>query len=250
VKQPAAVPAATPVKAEPPAPVVTASFSGPAGTSAQRLDPASPGAPTRPIAGLTRPGASASEAERFAYWSTVVKAGGGQVNPHGMTTVLGVRGLAADGGLHHTSVNRDYNDTFVILRPDGRVFEFGGSTHPGNEIAAGVPALGVGLLRPGSYVAQPHGQRFGSDSFAITTERGGGAVPGVRDADHDGLFSPQESATSQTRGDTMTGVLFHQNSAYSVGCQTFEPASWARFVEALGGPKKAFSYTLVEAAQP
>lgn len=198
----------------------------------------------------------ATEAERYDHYARIVRANGGQVCPNGQATVLGIRGVSLDGSAHGTTSSRRYDDTFVVLTPDGRVRELRGATHPGQNRSTMSPdadgdGVGdVGMIRPGNYQVVPNGPHAGNASYHVRTSGGSGNVPGWRDTNHDGSFSDAEREASERRGDTLSGVLFHQgnpSSPVSIGCQTLDPASYRRFIEAVGGPNAAFSYTLVGA---
>ena len=77
-----------------------------------------------------------------------------------------------------------------------------------------------------------------------------GALPGWRDTNQDGRFSNEERAASERRRDNLTGVLFHpggSSAPTSIGCQTMDPGTYQQFVDAIGGPRARFTYTLVDA---
>ncbi len=194
----------------------------------------------------------ATEAEKFRHYAAIVAANGGKVNPAGLATVLGVRGLNADGARHATRATRAYDDFIVVLTSDGHVNEFSGATHPGNAWSPkardvdGDTKGDVGTIRPGNFLAEPHGPQFGGPSFSLRTADGNPRLPGWRDTDQDGRVSERERTASVRRADSLTEVLFHPDSAFSVGCQTLAPNDWERFVEAVGGPAAHFTYTLVD----
>jgi hypothetical protein len=201
--------------------------------------------------------AGASEAERYAHYAAIVRQNGGEVCPSGRPTVLGLRGLSSDGAHHATSSSRSYDDTFVVLTPDGHVREFSGATHPGQNRSTMSPDVtgdgvgDVGMIKPGNYDVVPNGQHAGNASYHVRTSGGSGNLPGWRDTNQDGRMSDAERAASDQRGDTLNGVLFHQGSTYaptSIGCQTMSPETYNAFMSAMGGPGQRFSYTLVDAS--
>jgi hypothetical protein len=194
-----------------------------------------------------------SEREKYEFYASIIRRHGGQVNPNGVPTVLGMRAVAPGAGV---SSNNRFDDTFVVLLPSGRVHEFRGATHPAQYASSISPDVNrdgrgdVGMIRPGNYMAVPNGNFKGRPSFHIKTMEGSGRLPGWRDTNQDGVYSPEELRASEARGDGLTEVLFHRGnelSATSIGCQTLSSADYDRFVSVLGGANASFSYTLVDA---
>ncbi len=224
-----------------------------AGQQINRRDPE----PTRPGNGsdfepnrpapvdIGRP--SGDERQRYDYYASMVRRAGGEVCPNGQPTVLGLR--AGEGG-----AAREYRDRFIVLTPNGRVHEFTGATYPGQSRSSASPDVtgdgvgDVGMIRPGNYQVVPNGEHAGAASFHVRTLGGSGSIPGWRDSNHDGAYSSTERSASERRGDRLTGVLFHQGNSSapsSIGCQTMSPAEYRRFLDAVGGPRGSFTYTLV-----
>lgn len=205
---------------------------------------------------LREPSARVERVDHEAY-ASIVRARGGAVNPQGRVTVLGIRGLDVSGRIHDARVVREYDDTLVVLRPDGTAFKLAVSTHPWETRAAGVPDVDgdrtpdVGMIRPGEYaVARREASRniLGKPTFAIGTQASD-RVPGWRDTNHDGVYDERERAQSESRGDTLTGVLFHQGGAgapAAVGCQVLADAEMRAFAELTAGSPR-FNYVLVDA---
>ena len=197
--------------------------------------------------------AGASEAQKYAHYSAIVKANGGQVCPDGKPTVLGVRGMDIHGNRHDSNTSaRSYNETFVVLTPDGHCREFKGATHPGQNTSTQARddngTRGVGIIDTGNFKVVPHGPHAGAASFEVRTLRNSGNLPGVRDTNGDGHMSASEAAASARRGDTLTGVLFHQgnpDTPSSIGCQTLDPDTYKQFLRSVGS--RGFSYSLVDA---
>lgn len=203
--------------------------------------------PAQTTGPVTTPGANASNREQFDFYASMVRRAGGEVNPNGQPTVLGLR--QGTGG-----AQRSYEDQFVVLTADGRVQRFTGATYPGQSRSSQSPDVtrdgvgDVGMIRPGNYTVVPNGQHAGAASFHVRTLGGNGNVPGWRDTNHDGAYSSSEQGASQSRGDTLSGVLFHQgnrNAPSSIGCQTMSPSEFSRFIDAVGGARASFTYTLV-----
>jgi peptidoglycan hydrolase-like protein with peptidoglycan-binding domain len=216
---------------------------------------ASDPAPTGGVRATLAP-EGASERERYDHYAAIVRANGGQVCPNGQPTVLGIRGLSRDGQAHDTTSARRYDDTMVVLTPDGRVRELRGATHPGQNNSTASPDVtgdgvgDVGMIKPGNYQVVPNGPHGGNASYHVRTMEGSGSLPGWRDTNHDGRFSDGERAASDQRGDRLTGVLFHPGGSTapsSIGCQTMDPQTYQQFVDAIGGPRARFNYTLVDA---
>jgi hypothetical protein len=181
--------------------------------------------------------AGATERQRFDHYAAIVRANGGQVNPNGEATVLGLR--SRDG------VTRGFEDRFVVLSPGGHVREFSGSTRPGNTTQRNG---GVAELMPGNYAVNPHGLHYGRPSYHVTTLGGNGSVPAYRDRNGDGQYSAAERANPSTA----TGILFHvPNPAYndriptSIGCLNIRNSDWNAFMSAVGGSRANFNFTLV-----
>lgn len=199
----------------------------------------------------------ATEAEKFAHYEAIVKANGGTIKD-GERHVLGIRGLGIDGKTHETTSNRSMNDVMVVLWRDSKggvhVREMAGSTHSGPKSSKLSPDANkdgtgdVGMIRPGSYRVTPNGPFKDAPSYLVQTTTGSSRIPGVRDTDHDGVFSTSEDQASRKRNDTLSAVLFHRGNGdrvSSIGCQN--ALDWSAFVAAVGGPRASFDYTLVEA---
>lgn len=203
--------------------------------------------------------AGATERERYDHYAAIVRANGGEVCPNGQPTVLGLRGLSRDGTTHDTTSARRYDDTFVVLTPDGRVRELSGATHPGQNRSTMSPDVtgdgqgDVGMIRPGNYQVVPNGPHGGNASYHVRTTTGGsGSLDGWRDTNQDGRFSASERTASEQRRDRLSGVLFHpggDTAPRSVGCQTMSPDTYQQFVDSIGGPRARFNFTLVDAGR-
>lgn len=227
---------------------------------ARAAAPTPPAPPTRPTAvPIALAPAGASEAQKFDHYAAIIRAAGGQVNPNGQPTILGLRGVPMGGGdVHATATTMTYDDSFVLLTADKHVYELKGATHPSLKDCSDAPDVtgdgksDVGMIAPGNYKVVPHGDYMGNKSFQIVTAQGAGGLPGWRDTNQDGFYSDAEKAGSRARGDKVAAVLFHQgssNAPISIGCQTLPPSEFQRLLNALGGINR-LSYTLVDAHAP
>lgn len=221
---------------------------------------------------VSHPPANATPAERTAHYTNMLRQQGVDVQP-GQTYVLGLRGLSPSGqrtesttnGNHLRTQNEQgnrYNDSFVVLSPgengqhSAQVIR--GATYPGQSRSTQSPdsngdGVGdVGMIRPGTYQVRPNGNHRGSASYHVRNANGGGRVAGWRDTNHDGNYSAAERARSEQNGDTLSAVLFHAGNdrrARSIGCQTMSPDDYENFIQAVGGRRASFSYTLLDANQ-
>ena len=203
--------------------------------------------------------ADATEAASLERYSAIVKAAGGEMNPQGTATVLGLRGARRGGDLHETRTGTVFDDTFVVLTADHRVVELSGSTHPWfthSTLSPDVDGDGVrdvAMIRPGLYevVGRPASANIGgSPTYHVLTPKGSDALPAWRDTRHDGSFDAAERLASEARHDTAGAILFHLgglSSVPAIGCQVFPDADLRRLVDAVGGPQARFNYVLVDA---
>jgi hypothetical protein len=178
------------------------------------------------------------EARAFARWANLIRAHGGEVNPSGRASVLGLR--TRDG------VTRSFEDKLVVLSPDGRVREFAASTRPSGTTSRNG---GVAELAVGTYTVHPHGPHYGRPSWEVRTRSGSSRVPVYRDLNGDAAYSPEEKRALRTG----SGILFHvpnpsthDQAPTSIGCINVRARDWDAFIRALGGPTKSFAFTLIE----
>lgn len=209
------------------------------------------GRPTTNSGEVTLAPRNMTERQKFDHYASVIRANGGEVNPGGKPTVLGIRGMDINGNRHGTTSARAYDDTFVVLTADRRVMEVRGATHAGQNTSSlsrdNNGTRGVGMINPGNFTAAPNGNHNGAPSFHVT-QNGRGNIAGVRDTNGDGRFSDTERAASARRRDSLTGILFHQgfaNSPKSIGCLTLSPNDWQRVLDRVGG--RGFNFSLVQA---
>lgn len=214
---------------------------------------------TRRRGEITLAPANATPEQKFEHYADIVRRNGGQVNPGGQATVLGLRGLSrGNAGPHEAGSTRAYDDTFVVLQ-NGRAYEMRGATHAGQVRSSLSPDVNrdgagdVGMINPGNFVARPNGSHNGAPSWHVTNVGGGQRIAGVRDTNGDGRFSDAERAASARRGDALTEILFHQgygDRPKSIGCLTMSPSTYADFMRRVGGSGAGFNFTLVDAMRP
>jgi hypothetical protein len=198
--------------------------------------------------GALNPEPQTKAERRYDHYANIIRENGGEINKDG-ATVLGIRNV--DGA------STEYGDRFVVLTPDKKVKTFTGGTHPGQSSSSDAPDVSgdgagdVGILRPGSYLANANGDHSGAPSYHVVSMEGSDAVPGFRDVDHDGNYSSAERRASRERGDTVSEILFHVGGSTgpsSIGCQNLPPETMSAFIDAVGGPTANFNYTLVDRA--
>lgn len=183
---------------------------------------------------------------QWNHYADIVRKHGGQVNPGGQPTVLGLR--QKNGG-----ASSNYSDTFVVLHKNGKVEKFVGSTRPGQSSSSAATdgnRDGVGdvaMIRPGNYKAVANGSHGGMPSFHVVTKGGSGNIPTYRDLNHDGFYSASEKRYSISHGLKATEILFHVGGSNpsSIGCQNLTPGNMAAFIRSVGGSNGHFNYTLV-----
>ena len=204
-----------------------------------------------------------SQAEQHEYYRALIEANGGRMNPDG-PTVLGLRGLGADGARHDGRSNLSrYDDTFVVLgtgaNGEPSVNTFSGSTRANQrrsgaahgQDAQGRSVSGVAMLAPGSYdvaFSSSNYQGQWGSSYHVRTLDGADRVPAYRDTNSDGVISESERSTAEQRGVTATSILFHsgkRDTPSSIGCQTLHPTVYNQFADLIG--RRGFQYTLLDA---
>lgn len=203
---------------------------------------------------------TASQAEQYEHYKRIIEARGYTLAPDS-PTVLAIRGMSSDGTLHPTTSAAHYDDTLVVLtrdeKGDAHVTTFAGSTHPGQNSSTASPDVtgdrrgDVGMIEPGEYKIDPRGEHAGAAAWDVKTESNSGEIPGVRDTDHDGNFTPAERTASEGRGDTLTGVLIHQggeDNPWSVGCINLSQKEdvYPEFIEAVGGENASMTLIIID----
>ena len=103
------------------------------------------------------------------------------------------------------------------------------------------------MLKPGKYRAHKVGTHFGAPKYAVSQTNGRAAVPGWRNTNHDDVYSPEEMAASDARGDLLTDILVHaagNGSLPPIGCQVLAPADMNALAKLVGDD---FDYELRDA---
>jgi hypothetical protein len=181
-----------------------------------------------------------------------------------------MRGISSDGLSHAAESTRRYDDTMVVLTRDANgdphVRVLAGSTHPGQRTASvggsvGVPDVAneqggapdgeadVGIILEGEYNLVPRGDHNGAAAWDVRLGNSG-ILPGYRDTDQDGEFSTAERSASDTRNDTLTGVMIHQGAAthpQSAGCLNMSSNDYAQFIDAFGGENEGGKLIVLDA---
>lgn len=166
----------------------------------------------------------------FAKAAELVKKGGGEVNPGGKPTVLALRSK--------TSASATYQDTFVVLKPDGTLQHFSANTRPttaGNDKA---------MLKPGAYDISPRWRdgKFNNDAFLVKAKGGSMTVGVGRDSNGDGQYSEQEMNANTTSSQ----IRLHRGKGdrtSSSGCLNVK--DYDGFLQAVGGRDASFNLVLV-----
>jgi hypothetical protein len=152
-----------------------------------------------------------------------------------------------------THVKEAFDDVIVVKIAGKPDVTFAASTHPWFEDSPsatdadrdGVPD--VGMLKPGRYRAHRAGTHFGAPKYAVAQTNGKAAVPGWRNTNHDDVYSADEIAASERRGDLLTDILVHaagKGSLPPIGCQVLAPDDMNALAELVGDD---FDYELRDA---
>lgn len=255
----------------------------------------------RPSAGTTPvtpqsyvPPANATDEELYAFYANIARQNGNlhPLGPNGqpLPTVVGLRGVDLQGRIHPTENRRSpergqeggYDDTLIVLQPDGTIRRMAFSSHPfqnNSRLSPDVDRDGrgdVGTIRPGEYYARAGFSHAGDSAWSVRRQTetvgpdglprvapGDDHIPAWRDTDHDFKLSPAERTGSEGRlrnnstaqtdsqmGDYATSVLFHQirpgvPTDSSIACQVMPQRTFQGFEEAVG-PRSDFNYQLID----
>jgi hypothetical protein len=166
----------------------------------------------------------------FAKAAELVKKGGGEVNPGGKPTVLALRSKPTP--------TSGYQDTFVVLKPDGTLDKFAGSTRP---TSAGKDRA---MLKPGAYQITPRWRdgKYNNDAFLVQSKNGSNTVGVGRDANGDGRYSSAE----MNSGATSDLIRLHRgnaNTTSSTGCLNVQ--NYDGFLKSVGGRDADFNLVVV-----
>lgn len=165
----------------------------------------------------------------------IVQAQGGKLFENGQPTVLALR--------TGNSGTKEYEDYFVVLKPNGQMAAFAASTRPGFTTPSG--GWNPEMVVPGNYSLTPRWRdgQFNNDAFILGNTGGGMSVPTAVDRNADGVYSDSEIASPSSS----TEIRLHRGNAdstSSAGC--FNVQDYDAFLEFLGGRDVSFNLTLVE----
>jgi hypothetical protein len=192
--------------------------------------PASGSASTSSSSGVSADLPEGVKGLTFAKAAELVKKGGGEVNPGGRPTVLALRSK--------TAASATYQDSFVVLKPDGTLQPFSANTRPttsGQDRA---------MLKPGAYEISPRWRdgKYNNDAFLVKSKSGSMTVGVGRDSNGDGAYSQQEM-----NGNTSSSLIrLHRGNGdrtSSTGCLNVR--DYDGFLGAVGGRDASFNLVLV-----
>lgn len=171
-----------------------------------------------------------TEGLTFAKAAELVRKGGGEVNPGGRPTVLALRSK--------TSASASYQDTFVVLNPDGTLKKFAASTRPTSS------GQDRAMLKPGAYEISPRWRdgKYNNDAFLVKSKNGSMTVGVGRDSNGDGVYSHQEMNANTSS----SLIRLHRGGATrtsSTGCLNVQ--DYDSFLKAVGGRDANFNLVLV-----
>ncbi len=166
----------------------------------------------------------------FEKAAELVKKGGGELNPGGRPTVLAIR--------TKTAATSSYEDVYVVLKKDGTMENFKGSTQPtrsGNDRA---------MLKPGAYEISPRWRdgKFSNDAFLVKSKSGSMNVGVGRDSNGDGVYSDAEMNANTSSSQ----IRLHRgkaNSTSSSGCLNVQ--NYDGFLNSVGGRDSNFNMVVV-----
>lgn len=167
----------------------------------------------------------------YAKACQMVKDAGGQLNPEGKPTVLAIRSK--------NTTARNYEDAFVVLKPDGTMEKFSANTRPSKA------GQDKAMLKPGEYQITPRWKdgKFHNDGFIVGSTRKNMNVGVARDRNGDGQYSDNElngNASSST-------IRLHRGNnngtTSSAGCLNVK--DYDSFLGSVGGSQASFNLVLV-----
>lgn len=172
----------------------------------------------------------------FEQAKALVQAQGGRLFEDGQPTVLALR--TANSG------TKEYEDHFVVLKPNGQMAVFAATTRPGFTTPSG--GWNPEMVVPGNYSLTPRWRdgKFNNDAFILGNTDGGMSVRTAVDRNADGVYSDSEIANPSSS----TEIRLHRgnsDSTSSAGC--FNVQDYDAFLDFLGGRDATFNLTLVEA---
>jgi len=169
--------------------------------------------------------------------AAVIQAHGGKVCPNGQPTVLAVR--------TRNTGTAQYEDAFVVLRPDGKMKVFDASTRPTSTTSASGSWTPTMVL-PGNYELWPRWRdgNFNNDAFIIGKSGNNMSVEAALDRNGDGRYSKAELARPIQDNEIRLHRGSSSGTASSAGC--FNVKDYDGFLKFLGGRDTRFNMTLVE----
>jgi Ca2+-binding EF-hand superfamily protein len=191
----------------------------------------------RPLPGSTTAPVDLGNLQNLTWDQAVelVRSQGGQPFEDGQPTVLAVR-TDNDG-------TKAYEDVFVVLKPDGQMKAFAGTTRPGFTTPSG--GWNPEMVLPGNYTITPRWRdgKFNNDAFIVGSSQTNMTVPTAVDRNGDGVYSASEMAAPSSSDE----IRLHRGNAEttsSAGC--FNVQDYDAFLAFLGGRDVSFNLTLVQ----
>ncbi len=166
----------------------------------------------------------------FEKAAELVKKGGGEMNPNGRPTVLALR--------TKTKATSTYDDVYVVLKKDGTMENFKGSTQPTSS------GKDRAILKPGAYNITPRWRdgKYNNDAFLVQTKSGSNNVGVGRDSNGDGVYSDGEM-NANTSSDLIRLHRGNSNSTSSTGCLNVQ--NYDGFLQSVGGKDSNFNLVVV-----
>lgn len=191
-------------------------------------------------AGQAKPGATAApvnvgDLTNLTYDKVceIIKSQGGQLFENGQPTILALRTDNAG-----TST---YDDVFVVVKPNGEMQTFAGTTRPGFTTPSG--GWNPDMAVAGNYQLTPRpADGKWSNAFYIENQNGDMALRAAVDRDGDGRYSSSELA-NPTLDDEIRMHPGNATTTSSAGC--FNVQDYDAFLAFLGGHDRSYNMTLV-----
>ena len=152
------------------------------------------------------------------------------MNPGGRPTVLALR--------TKTKATSTYDDVYVVLKKDGSMENFKGSTQPTSS------GKDRAILKPGAYEISPRWRdgKFNNDAFLVKSKSGSMDVGVGRDSNADGVYSDGEMNANTSSSQ----IRLHRggaNSTSSTGCLNVQ--NYDGFLQSVGGKDSNFNLVVV-----
>lgn len=191
-------------------------------------------------AGQVKPGATAAPVnvgnlKNLTYDKVceIIKAQGGQLFENGQPAILALRTDNAG--------TTTYDDTFIVVKPNGDMQTFAGTTRPGFTTPSG--GWNPDMAVAGNYrlTPRPADDKW-SNAFYIENQDGGMALQAAVDRDGDGRYSAGELA-NPTLDDEIRMHPGNATTTSSAGC--FNVQDYDAFLSFLGGHDRTYNMTVV-----